>query len=158
MKAFLSAQLPVVVFILAFLPGLAATVAVHTGGERRLKAEFERVADLAVDRVVTRLQQHVVVLRAARGLLSATRGGIARDDFVRFLSSVDIVDELAGVQGIGFAPMLPRDGTARAEADVQRHYGLSVTVRPETQESWRTPIVLLEPANDRNTAALGDDM
>ena len=158
MKAFLSAQLPVVVFILAFLPGLAMTIAVHTGGERRLHAEFERVADLAVDRVVTRLQQHVVVLRAARGLLSATRGGIARDDFVRFLSSVDIVNELGGVQGIGFAPMLPRDAASRAEADVQRHYGLAVSVRPETHESWRTPIVLLEPANDRNTAALGYDM
>jgi CHASE1-domain containing sensor protein len=42
------------------------TWAMHISGERRLLVEFERAADLAVDRVVARLEQHVVVLRAAR--------------------------------------------------------------------------------------------
>lgn len=158
MTKVLGAHLPKLVFLLAFLPGLAVTLAVYTGAERRQAVEFERVADLAVDRIVTRLQQHVVVLRAARGLLSATRGGVSRDEFLRFLSSVDIVDELAGVQGIGFARMIASTDTALAEVEVQRHYGLDIAVRPETDQSWRTPIVLLEPENDRNRAALGFDM
>ncbi len=158
MKAFLEAHLPKLVFLLAFLPGVAVTVAVYTGAERRVAAEFERSADLAVDRVVARLQQHVVVLRAARGLLSAVRGGIARDEFLRFLSSVDIVDELSGVQGIGFARMIPSADTAIATGEVRGHYGLDVPVHPETDQPWRTPIVLLEPENERNRAALGFDM
>lgn len=123
-----------------------------------MEAEFLRISDLAVDRVVSRIQQHVVVLRAARGLLSATRGGIKRDEFLRFLSSVDIVDELAGVQGIGFARMIVRAETALAEGEVRRHYGLDMAVHPESDQPWQTPIVLLEPQNDRNRAALGYDM
>lgn len=158
MKALISAHLPKFVFLLAILPGMAMTLAIHSLSERRLYAEFERVADLAVDRVVTRLQQHVVVLRAARGLLSASRGGLARDEFVRFLSSVDIVNELSGVQGIGFARMLATEDAGLAVQEIREHYGIKVSVRPETRESWRTPIVLLEPANARNTAALGFDM
>lgn len=158
MKAFLERHLPKLVFLLAFLPGLAVTVAVHTGAERRLETDFERIADLAIDRVVTRLQQHVVVLRAARGLLSATRGGVARDEFLRFLSSVDIVSELSGVQGIGFARMIARTDTSLAEQEVRKHYSVDIAVRPETSQLWRTPIVLLEPQNARNRAALGYDM
>ncbi|WP_374429429.1 CHASE domain-containing protein [Tabrizicola sp.] len=158
MKEFLSAQLPKLVFVLAFLPGIAVTVAVYSGAERRQEAEFLRSSELAVDRVVSRLQQHVIVLRAARGLLSATRGHILRDEFLRFLSSVDIVNELAGVQGIGFARMIARTDTALAEEEVRRHYGLGVEVHPETGQPWQTPIVLLEPQNDRNRAALGYDM
>lgn len=158
MKGFVAAQLPKLVFLLAFLPGLAVTLAVYTGAERRIEAEFVRVADLAVDRVVSRLQQHVVVLRAARGLLSATRGGIVRDEFLRFLSSVDIVTELSGVQGIGFARMIAGTDTALAKDEVRTHYGLDIQITPETDQSWRTPIVLLEPQNPRNSAALGYDM
>lgn len=158
MRATLARYLPQLVFILAFLPGLAMTLVLHNGAERRLAAEFERVADQAIDRITGRLQQHVVVLRAARGLLAATGGGISRDDFVRFLSSVDIVNQLSGVQGIGFARMVsPRD-TSLARGDIRRHYGLSIAVRPNTSLTWRTPIVLLEPDSTRNRAALGFDM
>jgi len=158
LRALISRHLPKFVFLLAILPGMAMTFAIHSLGERRLTAEFARVADLAVDRVVTRLQQHVVVLRAARGLLSAARDGIVRDEFVRFLSSVDIVDELSGVQGIGFARMLATEDADRAIHEIRKHYGIEVAIRPATHETWRTPIVLLEPANARNTAALGFDM
>lgn len=158
MKAFLEKHLPKLVFLLAFLPGLAVTVAVYTGAENRLATDFQRTADLAIDRVVTRVQQHVVVLRAARGLLSATRGGVSRDEFLRFLSSVDIVNELSGVQGIGFARMIASTDTSLAEQEIRKHYGVDIAVHPEQSEPWRTPIVLLEPQNDRNRAALGYDM
>lgn len=76
----------------------------------------------------------------------------------RFLSSVDIVNELSGVQGIGFARMSATEDAGLAVQEIREHYGIEVSVRPETRESWRTPIVLLEPANARNTAALGFDM
>jgi CHASE1-domain containing sensor protein len=158
MKAVLGTHLPKLVFVLAFLPGLAMTMLLHTGAERRLATEFDRVADQAIDRITTRLQQHVVVLRAARGLMAATKGEISRDDFVLFLSSVDIADELSGVQGIGFARMVSTSDVSLAQADVRRHYDLSTAIRPQTDQAWRTPIVLLEPANERNLAALGFDM
>jgi CHASE1-domain containing sensor protein len=158
MKAILGTHLPKLVFVLAFLPGLAMTMLLHTGAERRLAAEFDRVADQAIDRITTRVQQHIVVLRAARGLMAATKGGISRDDFARFLSSVDIVGDLSGVQGIGFARMVAKSDTSLVQAEIFGQYGTTVAIRPETDQPWRTPIVLLEPANERNLTALGFDM
>lgn len=158
MRALIGTHLPKILFLLAFLPGLALTLSVYAADERRLQTDFERSADLVVDRVVSRLQQHVVVLRAARGLLSATHGEVDRGTFDRFLFSINIADELAGVQGIGFARMLAVEDTVAAASEIRLQYGLDVTIRPDTAQSWRTPIVLLEPASARNIAALGFDM
>ena len=158
MRALIGRHLPKIVFLLALCPGLAMTWVINISGERRLQAEFERAADLAVDRVVARLERHVVVLRAVRGLFSATRGDLSRDEFLRFLDSIDLTGELSGVQGVGFARMLSRADHALAEDDVRRLYELDVNVHPDSPQSWITPIVLLEPANGRNTPALGFDM
>ncbi len=116
MRALIRRHLPKLVFLLALGPGLAMTWAMHISGERRLLVEFERAADLAVDRVVARLEQHVVVLRAARGLLSVTRGDLSRDEFLRFLDSIDLAGDLSGVQGSGpNGRFVRRDVEAAAE-------------------------------------------
>lgn len=154
----LGAHLPKLVFILAFLPGLALTFLQYSAAQRRVATEFDRVTDQAVDRVVDRLQQHVVVLRATHGLIAATGGRFSRADFQRFLAAIDIAAELPGVQGLGFARMLPVADARAALDEVKRNYGLDVAVRPPTDQAWRTPIVLLEPDTDRNRAALGYDM
>ena len=158
MRALIGRYLAGFVFLLALIPGLTMTAAVHYASERRLQLEFERSADLAIDRVISRLEQHVVVLRATHGLFSSKQRAPSREEFQRFLAPLDITGELAGIQGIGFARMLPADASAPAMEELRIHYGLSVAIRPETDQPWRTPIVLLEPQNPRNTAALGFDM
>ncbi|MEI2804570.1 MAG: CHASE domain-containing protein [Albidovulum sp.] len=158
MKRLVATYLPQLAFVAALVLGAAMTFMVYMAEHRRALAEFESAADLAVDRVLTRLRQHVVVLRAAQGLFAASDGTVGRDAFLRFLDSVDIINEVAGVQGIGFARMIPAEDTAAAEREIAGHYDMSVAVRPQTGAGWRAPIVLLEPADARNMNALGYDM
>lgn len=151
--------LPQIAFSLALVLGTGMTVAVHRSAEQRALAQFQREADLAVDRVFSRLQQHLVVLRGAQGLFAATDGAVSRTELRRFLAAFDGQAELAGVQGIGFARMIPSRQTALAEAEIARNYGLATKLRPaSTDQIWRTPIVLIEPQDSRNQAALGFDM
>ncbi len=151
--------LPQIVFALALVLGAGMTFAVHRSAEQRAAARFERDADLAVHRVLTRLRQHVVVLHAAQGLFAASDGAVSRAAFARFLAAFDPQQELSGVQGIGFARMIPASQTAQAEAEIRRHYGHAAPIRPATTEqTWRAPITLLEPQDHRNSAALGFDM
>jgi CHASE1-domain containing sensor protein/two-component sensor histidine kinase len=147
-----------VVFLLALLPGLALTVTVHNAAERRASVAFDRTAELAVDRVVSRVRQHVVALRASRGLWDAREGRITREEFARFVASLDVVNELSGARGIGFAPMIPADDMPRVESAIRQSYG--VTPRPPvaTEQPWRTPVLLVEPANELTLPALGYDM
>lgn len=159
MKTRFGPYFPQIAFSLALILGAGMTFAVHQSAEDRALAQFQREADLAVDRVFTRLRQHLVVLRGAQGLFAASGGGVSRAEFRSFLAAFDGQEELSGVQGIGFARMIAAAQSGTAETEINLHYGLNVPVRPaSTQQAWRTPIVLLEPQDSRNSAALGYDM
>jgi CHASE1-domain containing sensor protein/two-component sensor histidine kinase len=150
--------MPQVALVAALVLGAAMTLAVYFAEERRVEAEFNRSSDLTVDLITSRLRQHVVVLRAAKGLFSASKGRVARDEFLRFIEEVDIVRDLSGVQGIGFARVFALEDSVKAQAEILGQYGVTVDIRPQTDQTWRVPIVLLEPDNQRNVNALGYDM
>jgi len=137
---------------------MTMTYLVHDAGKRRRQVAFERVADLAVDRVVTRLMQHVVVLRATRGVMSVEDGRLPREDFLRFLDTLEMSRDLSGIQGIGFARLLRTEDALQALDEVRDQYGVQVVLHPATDQPYRTPVVLLEPSSPRNIAALGFDM
>jgi CHASE1-domain containing sensor protein/two-component sensor histidine kinase len=153
-----SVLFPVLALVIALLIGGGMTWTVWLVESERAQAEFERTADLAVDRVVTRLEQHVVLLRSTRGLFLAQQGAVDRNIFNRFLTGVDLVNELSGIQGIGYARMIATGDEQTITDDVMIRYNLEAEVRPVTDQPWRASIVLIEPPNDRNIAALGFDM
>lgn len=146
------------VFVLALVPGLAMTANVHFAGERKIAAEFARAADLAVDRVASRVRQHIVALRAARGLWAAMDGRISRADLKRFVDSVDLLGELAGIRGIGYAPMIPAGDMAAIEASIVAEYGVSPRPAVASDQDWRVPVKLVEPVDAGTLRALGYDM
>jgi CHASE1-domain containing sensor protein len=158
MKRLIADHLAPIVFVLALLPGLAVTTNTHFAVERRLVEDFDRAADLAVDRVLSRVRQHVVALRATRGLWVASDGGVTRNEFARFLASVDLVRDLAGIRGIGFAPMIPADGAAAIELEIRQAYGIAPAPPAPTDQPWRTPVLMIEPTNEVTLPALGFDM
>lgn len=145
-------------FGLALLLGMAMTGAVFMAERHAAVFEFEHRADQAVDRVLSRLERHVILLRATKGLFDAAESGVSHEKFSRFVGSVDIMSELKGVQGIGFAQMIPSGTEAEAAVEISNSYGQRVEVRPESSLPHRTPITLLEPPDKRNLAALGYDM
>jgi CHASE1-domain containing sensor protein/two-component sensor histidine kinase len=149
---------PILAFLTALMIGVGMTWSVWLVEAQRAQSEFERTADLAIDRIVTRLEQHVVLLQSTRGLFLAQRGAVDQDTFSRFLTGVDLVNELSGIQGVGFARMVAADDEKVIADEVMTRYGLATDVRPATDQPWRASIVLIEPPTDRNIAALGFDM
>ncbi len=150
--------LPVFVFLAATAVGAGLVWAVHVVESQRDRTDFEASADLAVDRVVTRIEKHVVLLQATRGLIAAQEGELNRLAFDRFMATIDTINELGGVQGLGFARLIPTANSPAVEAEIEARYRVDVQVRPPTTEPWRTPIVMLGPVTDRNLVALGYDM
>lgn len=149
---------PLVAFLIAGLLGSGLTWSVWLVETERARADFERTADLAVNRVINRLGRHVVLLQATRGLFASHQGAVDRPAFSRFMETLDLPNSLPGIQAIGLARLVPADEAARAEGEIALRYGIDVNLWPETDQSMRTPIVLIEPATERNLAALGFDM
>lgn len=104
-----------------------------------------------------RIEDQISVLYAARGLF-LTIGEVDRAVFKDYLKASDVQRRVPGMQGVGFAKrFLPGEEEA-VETRLRRDYGVDRTIWPETEQNLRYPIVLLEPDDDRNRAALGFDM
>jgi CHASE1-domain containing sensor protein/two-component sensor histidine kinase len=151
-------RLPALTFALTLVLGAVISTLVYHAEKYRHQTEAERLADAVVVQVMTRISQHVTLLRGAKGLFNAQDGEVSRNDLSRYLDGVGIDEDLAGIQGVGFARMIPTADAERAAEEIALSYQSEVEIRPETDQIWRTPIVLLEPADDRNREALGFDM
>jgi CHASE1-domain containing sensor protein/two-component sensor histidine kinase len=152
---------PYAIFVVALCLGIAMTVAVFRAETAANQSRFERLADETVDRINNRIGQHIALLTATRGLFEAQEGFLNRPTFQRFVQGLDLSNEYAGVQGIGFARHVSAGPANEIEisAEILRNYDITrQVVPPVTSEPYRTPIVLLEPLDDRNREAIGYDM
>lgn len=150
--------LPASVFVVVVLLGAGITWVVYQAIRDTAEAEFESMASDAVNRVTSRVDQHLSLLTATRSFFAANEGAVGSEAFRTFISGLDIEGKYDGIQGIGYAEMVRTGGEAQAEDRLKREYDLDRAVWPETDQPYRTPIVLLEPHNPRNDRALGYDM
>ncbi len=126
-----------------------AAYAVNRAGDA---VQHER-AERAASRIEGRVRNQIRLLDATAGLFRA-EDVTDRASFQRFLSAIDPAASAPGMQGIGLA--MRDDGTARAK--IKQFYGIDRAIWPASNSAVRYPIVLLEPGDDRNMAALGYDM
>ncbi|HEY9057471.1 MAG TPA: CHASE domain-containing protein [Aurantimonas sp.] len=109
-------------------------------------------------RIAARLQMHLSLLHATNAFLVIEGPQVGQAKFSRFLDEVDLVRRFDGIQGVGFALTVPTQDDAGARAILRANYGETVDIWPATEQTLRAPIVLLEPQDERNRAALGYDM
>ena len=143
---------------MATIVGLAMTYTVYQSTLAAERSRFEVVADEAADRIDQRFRQHIALLLATRSLFVATGGYPPRTTFRNYVNGLELNGRFRGVQGLGFARMIKAQDTEIIEAAISRDYDINVSVRPETAQTVRTPIVLLEPFDRRNHQAIGYDM
>ena len=129
-------------------------IAVFALGESAATLRYQQ-ADRAAARIEGRIRNQVRLLDATLGLFRA-EDVTDRASFNRFLSALNPATSAPGMQGIGFAQRSVGENIATALA---RNYGIKRATWPaETTAAQRFPIVLLEPNDQRNAAALGYDM
>ncbi len=150
-------HLPVIVFILTALIGLAMTYAVYVSARSTELVRFEVVANEAVDRLNERINQHIALLVATEAHMVSSKQ-FSKQSFAGFVNGLGLEQRYEGVRGIGFARIIHTGQEALAERQLLEGYGRKYTVTPQTNQRIRTPIVLLEPDDMRNQAALGFDM
>jgi CHASE1-domain containing sensor protein len=147
-----------IVFVLVAAIGGGIAMAVYKNERAARQARFEVVADEVVDQIRTRVQQHIALVVATASHVAAIGGETDKDSFRNFIEGLDLDDEFEGVQGIGIARILQEDQEAEISQRLATDYGVERSVWPPSNEPIRTAIVMLEPLDARNRAALGFDM
>ena len=113
---------------------------------------------MVADRIAGRIESQTSLLYFLRSFLVANDYGVDVTDIRRFLNIGDERNLTGGMQGIGVALFQPTDRLSDAIQLLRSSYGGDQRIWPETEQPHRFPIVLLEPADARNQAAIGYDM
>lgn len=158
MKARMTRYVPIIVFVLACTIGLMAAGAAYRSGQQAETARFQTMADKIVERVKARFGEHLSLLQATRSFIRAEGRLPDRKAFQTFVDGLDTTGSYDGIQGIGFALLLDKGHEQAAEDMIRSDYGIKRAVWPDTRMDRRAPVVLVEPLNFQNEAALGYDM
>jgi signal transduction histidine kinase/ActR/RegA family two-component response regulator len=150
--------LPWYVFSVFFVLTLLATFYVWTTTRAADRARFDNAVQSTRDAIDARLDTYVNVLTATRGLM-ASDPALPRKALGDYIRSHEIQRRYPGIQGIGLSVRVPPEHVSTLEAEMRREGRRQFRVWPRTpaRDEYHV-IVLLEPEDRRNVAAMGYDM
>lgn len=127
----------------------SADQALHTTFDFRVRELNERIQQ--------RMLVYEQVLRATVGLFNSSRS-VSREEFHRFANALNLPENYPGIQGIGFAVLVPPSEKEKHEAAVRAEGFPNYRIKPEGERDPYTTIVYLEPFFGDNLRAFGFDM
>ncbi len=123
----------------------------------RLHTVFEFTADQSISHIRSRFNAYIMVMRGIKGFLDSS-DHVSIDEFRTYIQALQLVDK-AGVQGIGFAKIIPDADKAEHIADMSQPGRLpGYRIRPEGKRGSYAPIIYMEPLNAENIKVLGLDI
>jgi len=125
--------------------------------ERDAQAAFAYEAASLESRLLAHLARTELVLTSGRSLLGASEF-VSRDEWRRFVATLQIENTLPGVLGLGYAQVLRTQDLAAHVAAIRRDGFADYRVWPAGEREVYAPIVYLEPFPERNRRAIGFDM
>ena len=150
--------LPGLVFLGTSALGLGLSYSIYSADQDAAHIRMDGIAREAAQRVQVKVSHHIAVLEGVKALIDVGRAAPRLADFRDMVAHFDLQGEYKGIQGVGYAVAVPPGGDAAIAARIKSDYGVDRTVWPGSSETLRTSIIMLEPDNDRNRAALGYDM
>lgn len=149
---------PILAFIAVALISLTMAGFAYFATQEAARIKFEATADDALNRIESRIDLHLSLLRSTQALFDARNGEISRSEFKAFFSALDVDSNFAGLRGIGYLRLAKAGDEAAVERGMLRDRGVPHAIYPDSSQSWRTPIVLFEPLDPSNESTIGYDM
>jgi signal transduction histidine kinase len=148
---------PALVFLLALLVTALLLASVTNSIAQKDRAAFEAEATRTADAIRERIGTTTALLHGTAGLF-AVQAEVSREQFRDYIAQLRLRERYPGIQGIGYsmrvdAGSLPAIVARRRAVDDPQFR----VWPPEPREEYHA-VVLLEPLDERNLAAIGFDM
>lgn len=125
--------------------------------ENTAQTAFEFRVRESNHRIEQRLQVYEQVLRATLGLFHASKS-VSRSEFRAFTDALNLAENYPGIQGIGYAVVVPPQEKTRHETAVRAEGFPDYRITPEGEREAYSAILYLEPFIGDNLRAFGYDM
>ncbi|MEI6107433.1 MAG: CHASE domain-containing protein, partial [Opitutae bacterium] len=119
--------------------------------------DFEFSCSEIEGKIMERLSFCETILRSGAAV-SAQAGGMSRENWHEFVKQQDLDRRAPGIQGIGFALLIPPADLADHVRQTRAAGFPAYQVRPEGDRPLYSAIIYLEPFTNRNLRAFGYDM
>jgi PAS domain S-box-containing protein len=136
---------------------LSATWNIKVNIERLEELEFRTSCNTLQRMIATRLDHQARILWSGAALFSASET-VTREEWHRFTQQLRLENELPGIQGFGFAVLIPREKLVQHTQEIRNEGFPEYQVRPEGDRELYSSIIYLEPFSGRNLRAFGYDM
>lgn len=141
--------------------GIMLTLIIANNTKKNLEAtkkqEFKLVCNEISSKITTRLHSHAQLLQSAASFFEASNM-VTRNDWKMFIKTSGIAENLSGIEGVGYLPIIKKDQLQKHIQQVRKEGFPNYTVWPAGKREFYTPIIYLEPLTDRNFRVLGFDI
>ena len=134
-----------------------AALRVKAQTDENVKREFTFVCSEINDKIIDRFLAHAQLLRSAEAYF-ASSDCVSRQEWQSFCAHQGVDHFLQGIQGLGFALLIPRENVARHIQETRAEGFPEYHVRPEGERELYSAIIYIEPFAGRNLRAFGYDM
>jgi PAS domain S-box-containing protein len=121
------------------------------------QTRFKNSVQQVDDRIHSRIQTSIALLRAATGLFAASNN-VESTEFQKFVQQIQLQKNYPGIQGIGFSQKIAAQEKEAIASAAKRAGHPNFKFWPEHEGPELHAIIYLEPQDRRNEAALGYDM
>ena len=103
---------------------------------RELQTDFDsRVTDVSL-RIKQRMELYEQMLLGVQGLFAASKS-VGRDEFRAYVNSLNLEQNLPGIQGMGFALIVPAAQKEQHIAAIRKEGFPEYTIKPEGGRDYR---------------------
>jgi PAS domain S-box-containing protein len=125
--------------------------------EQAAVKQFAFNCDQVTLKIQERLGTYEEILRGGHALFAASQA-VERKEWQAYVEALRAERSIPGMQGLGFAQVIPADQLAAHIARIRSEGFPDYTVKPPGERTIYTSIIYLEPFRDRNLRAFGYDM
>jgi CHASE1-domain containing sensor protein len=136
---------------------VVATLYVKSYVDNIAKREFAFTCDQIRLKIGDRLIAYEQILRSGAALFNAT-DTVTREEWRSFTEGLRVEQDLPGIQGMGFALLIPRKQLAQHLQEIRSEGFPGYQVRPEGDRETYSSIIYLESFSGLNQRAFGYDM
>ncbi|HTK50097.1 MAG TPA: CHASE domain-containing protein [Gemmatimonadaceae bacterium] len=148
---------PALVLGTSLLITALATWAAAATVRGRLEARFDSAVQSTRDRLDSRLDTYVALLRATAAFVAAS-DHVSAADFHQYADRLRVRERYPGIQGIGLSLRVTAAELRAVERRMSAEGDSAFHVWPDSARAEYHAIVYLEPLDRRNRAAIGYDM
>jgi len=145
------------VFVIGIVISTQVAFSHHADTTNKNQQYFDYRVREALQFIQNRLTRYEDALLSTRGLFLAS-DHVSRADFQRYVTSLQLNQNFQGLQGIGFAPIVPAAQKASHIAAIRAQGFPEYNIYPDGERAIYTPVNYFAPVKKYNFLTFGFDM